>query len=88
VDVWRHDKTTTTQDGKIIREVVRKHHYIWLENEHPDEKKWTDKQIEEKYAPIAPFVEEETYYANSKGELVLVETESAEGNLHYTYPGE
>lgn len=63
--------THDTKDGdKLIRRKIEKFRYVWLESEHPDEKDLTQKQIEEKYAPLGVKIDEKILYADEKGELI------------------
>lgn len=62
--------TNDPETGLLLRRKTGKFRYIWLENEHLDEKDLTDKEIELKYAKQAVKVGEEIVYANDAGELV------------------
>jgi len=70
VTVNREDKTNTidSESGEVIRTKTETFRYVWLDNEHPDERAWTDKQIETKYAPLAVPVGEEITYPDTKQE--------------------
>ena len=63
VTVDRVDTTDTTDaEGNLIRRKKATYRYVWLENEHLDESAWTDKQIEEKYAPLGVLMGETITY--------------------------
>ena len=64
VIVNREDVTTTSDNatGNPIRIKRERFRYVWVENEHMDERDWTDKQIEDKYSPLAVKVGEEIEY--------------------------
>jgi cellulose synthase/poly-beta-1,6-N-acetylglucosamine synthase-like glycosyltransferase len=63
-----HD--TKDESGKLLRRKIEKFRYVWLESEHPDEKDWTQAQIEEKYSPLGYKVDEQMVYADESGELI------------------
>ncbi len=70
VTVRRTDETITTDDktGKVIQKVVK--HFVYI---HTDNGKgMTENEIEKKYAPLAKFVGEDTYYPDQNGKLVKV----------------
>ena len=71
VDVIRTDTSDTKDaEGKLIRRRVTKYRYVWVENEHPDERNLTQEEIEKKYAPRGTQISEEILYSNSEGLLV------------------
>jgi hypothetical protein len=67
-----HD-TSDPETQKLLRRKVVRFKYVWLSNEHPDEAKWTDQQIELKYSPLGTKVGEDIFYVNEKGDLVAAE---------------
>ena len=61
VIVNRTDETTTRDsDGEVLRVSRQEFRYVWLETEHPEEKGWSEQQIQEKYAPLATAVGDPT----------------------------
>jgi len=75
VTVDRVDKDDTKdKDGKLIRIRERTYRYIWLKSEHPDEAKWTQKQVQDKYSPLAKaLISDKLFYINDKEERIEVQ---------------
>jgi hypothetical protein len=51
-----------------------KFRYVWLATDHPDERSWTDKQIQEKYSPLAVKIGQDILIPDDEGNWVLQET--------------
>jgi glycosyltransferase involved in cell wall biosynthesis len=64
---------TRDAEGKLLRKKTEVYRYIWVESEHLDEKDLTQKQIEDKYSPLANVkISENIEYANDNGQLIGV----------------
>ena len=89
VTVTRVD-TISTRDthGTLVAAKDRIHRYVWLGIDHPGEENWTEKQIEEKYAPMATFVEEKMRYYASDGTVVDGPIYTEKETLHGSTQGD
>jgi hypothetical protein len=72
-----HDPDT----GRLLRERVETYRYDWLEDEHPEERGWTDAEIEDKYKHLGIKEDEVVSTYNAKGELVSNEGENTDGEV-------
>lgn len=62
------EEVTKDENGKIVQKVVKHYVYVYMDNG----KGPTEKEIEKKYAPLAKFVGQDTYYPDQNGKLVKV----------------
>lgn len=59
---------TKDENGKIIEKIIK--HYVYIYKD--DGKGLTEKQVREKYSPLAKFVGQDIYYPDQNGKLVKV----------------
>lgn len=67
-----HD-THDPQTGKLIRRREERFRYVWLENEHPEEKHLTEKQVEDRYAARGTKVGQTVYVVDEQGNMIAEE---------------
>lgn len=69
ITVNRTDTTETKDDkGKVIERIVK--HYVYVYKD--DGTGMTEEQVREKYAPLAKYVGQDTYYPDQNGKMVKV----------------
>jgi hypothetical protein len=94
VTVRREDVTTfKNADGTVAGQKIKRFAYLWVAEDHPNEKHWSNERIQEEYSSQAQVIEsEQTLVANEDG--VLFDQATGEvaykGNPpeHYGVPSE
>lgn len=67
VDRTDTHETKDNATGRLIRRRVETFRYVWVEDEHSDEKDWTEPQIEAKYAPLGVKIGEKVVHFDAEG---------------------